>query len=137
MADPSLPKEFTDLLVTRARTVASILVDMLFLLVWVFAQWLARVATAGITLAGAEAWAIPIAHAIFALSTLAPILLYIYWDLQTIVRHGREATERERPGYPQRGARAADQVPLAPVSPVESGAGHLDNIAVSDHGTPR
>ena len=107
-------KEVTGLVVTRARAVAGILVDMLFLVLWVAGQWLFRLATADIALAGAETWAIPVAQGVFALSTLAPILLYIYWDLQTLALRGQDALEGEGPGRAPRDGDAAEPGRSAP-----------------------
>ena len=88
MLTPSLRQEFTQLLVTRSRVVCSILVDSLFLLVWLIVQLVFAGITARVNIAGAENWAFPIAQAVLAISTLAAILLYIYWDPENAVRPG-------------------------------------------------
>lgn len=123
----SVRKEFTDLFATRSRAVAGILVDMLFLGLWIGGQWLFRVATGGITLAGAEPWAIPIAQAVFGLSTLTPILLYTFWDLQTIALQMRETSDAAQPGTSPRIAR--------PASPAVSASQRDDGPGEPGYGT--
>lgn len=136
-ATPSVWKEFTGLVVTRARAVAGILVDMLFLVLWVAGQWLFRLATADISLAGAETWAIPVAQGVFALSTLAPILLYIYWDLQTLARRGQDALAGEASGGTLRGARPTEPVPTLPGARRDGDAAEPGRSAPPDRGRSR
>jgi hypothetical protein len=99
MLTPSLRQEFTQLLVSRSRVVCSILVDSLFLLVWLIVQLVFARITAGVKIAGAENWAFPIAQAVLAISTLAAILLYIYWDLKTLYLRGPAPPEEHRQGF--------------------------------------
>jgi len=99
MLTPSLRQEFTQLLVTRSRVVCSILVDSLFLLVWLIVLLVFSRITAGVNIAGAENWAFPIAQAVLAISTLAAILLYIYWDLKTLYHRSPGQAEEPRQGF--------------------------------------
>jgi hypothetical protein len=106
MDTPSVRREFITALRARARAVGSLLVDASFMVAWVLLQWLFLRATSGLTLGGAERWALPAAQAVLALSTLAAILLYIYWDLSTLFRRGNAGT-----GDPWHERPAADQPP--------------------------
>ncbi len=119
MTDPSLAQEFMSLLDRRGRVVCSILADTFFTFAWLAIQWVFQRLTVGITLHGAERWAIPLAQGVLALSTLAAVLFYIGGDLITMFLRGRyliEDLQRARARQLRQQDRDSAEVPPSSLS---------------------
>jgi hypothetical protein len=65
----------------RLKWILSILIDSLFLVLWVFLAWSIDKVVAFLPIAGIEQWILTAFRTIFDLSTLAAVLLYYYQDI--------------------------------------------------------
>jgi hypothetical protein len=73
----------------------AVLVDCSFLAFWVFLQWALRKVIATLELTGLEAWVMTVFRRLFEISTLAPILIYIYVDIHVMIIRAKRIIRRE------------------------------------------
>jgi hypothetical protein len=74
----------------------SILVDSVFLVGWVAVQYLADNLIARLRGEGLAHWVLVLLQAIFAVSTLVPVAVYIVADLYLVVQRGRARIRQAR-----------------------------------------
>jgi membrane-anchored protein YejM (alkaline phosphatase superfamily) len=67
---------------------ASAVIDCLFLVIWLIAQWGIEKLTT-LLVSGFNQWMVQIFEATFAISTLAPILIYVYTDIRVMAEQSR------------------------------------------------
>ena len=72
------------------------LIDSSFLALWVFVQWLVdqKVITK-FQLSGTDQWVFSAFQILFAVSTLAPVVIYIYVDLRVMLIHAQKRIKHE------------------------------------------
>ena len=72
--------------------IASIVVDSIFLSLWVAIQYsVDRFIVKKLGLSGVDQWMLITFQVIFALATLAPVIIYVYVDIRVmIIRAGRQ-----------------------------------------------
>lgn len=88
-------KEVSDELRTFAKWFLSGVIDSAFLILWVFVQWGTRKVIANLTLSGIDQWMFLSFQVIFAISTLAPIIIYIYTDIRVMIIKGQRRIQYE------------------------------------------
>lgn len=88
------------LLLERWQLLGSIIVDSLFLGAWLGVLWLFDWTTEHLTHNGPLEWRI--AKLILAISTLALIALFLYWDFRTAALRLRQSYQQERETLMQR-----------------------------------
>jgi hypothetical protein len=64
-----------------AKQILGILLDTVYLTVWVCAQWITAKVVANLELSGMDSWMLLIFQIIFAVSTLAVVVMWLYKDL--------------------------------------------------------
>jgi hypothetical protein len=67
-----------------AKFVASVLIDSVFLVIWVLVQWLSQKTIASLSLSEVDRRVRDIFQVLFAISTLAPVAIYIYADIRVM-----------------------------------------------------
>jgi ABC-type transport system involved in Fe-S cluster assembly fused permease/ATPase subunit len=81
-------KEFQEIrseTTTFLRWVISGLIDSVFLIIWVFTQWLTNSIINNLNLSNIDKWVLIIFQILFAASTLAPVIVYIYVDVRIMI----------------------------------------------------
>ena len=68
-----------------AKWTISGLIDATFLVIWVFVQWLVSKVVVNLQLSGIDIWTLSTFQLLFAISTLTPIVVYIYVDLRIML----------------------------------------------------
>lgn len=71
------------------------IVDGAFLALWVVVQFFADSAVAFFDPSGISQFVLPLFQILFAVSTLAPIAIYIYADIRVMVKRARRRIDRE------------------------------------------
>src|ERR1043166_8956850 len=74
---------------------ASILIDMVFLSLWLFLQWVLGIhVIPRFQVTGFHLWFSYIFQVVFAVGTLLPLLIYIYVDLATAFVKGKQEIQK-------------------------------------------
>lgn len=74
----------------------SSLIDSIFLALWVFVQWIVNeYVTAKLRLSFADQWVLYGFQIIFSVSTLAPVIIYIYTDIRVMIIRARSRVRSE------------------------------------------
>ena len=77
-----------------ALQLLSCLINAVFMALWVGMQWaLDKYVVEPASLRGAGKWSLWVFQAVFSITTLVPILAYIYVDLRAIVRRAYKGIE--------------------------------------------
>jgi hypothetical protein len=87
-------KERLEVFVTQA---ASSLIDSGFLALWVIVQWaMNEYVVNRLKLSGIDKWVLLAFQVVFALSTLAPVVMYIYVDIRVMILKAQRRIRREK-----------------------------------------
>lgn len=82
------------------RWAISSLLDGAFIALWVVIQWGAQQIIENFPLSGIDTWVLRVFQVVFAITTLAPILIYIYVDIMVMFirarRRVRDEWEKDR-----------------------------------------
>lgn len=79
-----------------SKWIISSLIDSGFLAIWVFLQWLVNTKLiANLELSGIDRWVRQVFEVLFAISTLAPVVIYIYVDIRVMLLRARKTIQRE------------------------------------------
>jgi len=93
-------KEWKDLgvrLKVFTKWTISGLIDSAFLALWVLIQWFVNdKVIANLKLSGVDKWVLLIFQIIFAISTLAPVIVYTYTDIRLMIIQAQKRIRRER-----------------------------------------
>jgi len=73
----------------------SSLIDSAFIALWVFVQWLGEKVIANLELSGVDRLVLSVFQVIFAISTLAPVIIYICVDISVMIFRARRRIQRE------------------------------------------
>lgn len=100
------PPDFRFLLVERWQILGSIIADSLFLVAWLGVLWLFEWTTGHLTHNGPLEW--QVAKLILAISTVALIILFLYWDFRTAALRLSHSYKQEletilKPPHPELG----------------------------------
>lgn len=74
--------------------IGSAFIDVAFLLIWVFLQFGAGRFTSGLQLSWINHYVLVAFQIVFGLSTLAPVVLYIYTDVRIMVQQAGAAIRK-------------------------------------------
>jgi hypothetical protein len=88
-------KEFRSELTTFAKWFLSGLIDSVFLVLWVFVQWGTQRLITNLALFGIDVWVFSLFQILFAVSTVAPVVLYIYADIRIMALRMQRRIRRE------------------------------------------
>jgi hypothetical protein len=88
-------KELNDELRIFTKWFLSGIIDSAFLILWVFVQWGTQRLIANLSLTGIDQWMFLSFQIIFAISTLAPIIIYIYTDIRIMIIKGQRRINYE------------------------------------------
>lgn len=78
-----------------ANLTISSLIDAIFLVIWVLAQWLLSSILKNFELSGFDQLVLSVFQALFAFSTLAPIVVYIYRDIRIVISRAQRIIDKE------------------------------------------
>jgi uncharacterized membrane protein YciS (DUF1049 family) len=94
--DPNWKDLFRELKVFTIWAISG-LIDSSFLALWVFVQWLVdQQVITKFQLSGTDQWVFSVFQVLFAVSTLAPVVIYIYVDLRVMLIRAQKRIKRER-----------------------------------------
>lgn len=79
------------------------LIDSAFLALWVAIQSLGNNFLQQFSLDGIDQWVLNVFQIIFALSTLAPVIIYVYSDIAVMILQARERIQIQRKNSKKRG----------------------------------
>jgi hypothetical protein len=96
MAERNEWKEIATELKTFTKWTISALIDSAFLILWVFVQWLVNKVVANLELSGIDRWVLSLFQILFAISTLAPVITYIYVDIRIMLLRAQRKIRREK-----------------------------------------
>lgn len=89
-------KDLASELKVFTRWAISSLIDSAFLAFWVFVQWIAsEKVIASLGLSGVDQWMLAIFQVLFAISTLVPIVVYIYVDIRVMLMRAQRRIQGE------------------------------------------
>ena len=74
--------------------IACIVIDSIFLSLWVVAQYLVSRLIEKLGLSGIDQWTFMAFQVIFALSTLAPVIINIYRDIRVMIVKAQKQIEK-------------------------------------------
>ena len=77
------------------KQAASVLIDCLFLALWLVLQWLVEAMATNLEPSGIDKKILLAFQIVFAISTLAPIVVYIYTDIRVMVLRARRRIQAE------------------------------------------
>ncbi len=80
---------------TFLRWAISGAIDSVFLIVWVFTQWLTNNIINSLNLSGIDKWVLIIFQVLFAISTLTPVIVYIYADIRIMILRAQRRISQE------------------------------------------
>ena len=80
---------------TASLWIGSSLIDAGFLVLWTLMQWLVAQALEYFSLSGIDAWVLLTFRLVFAFTTLATIVIYVYMDVRVMVIRTRRRIKRE------------------------------------------
>ena len=75
---------------------AASLIDGLFLVIWIFVQWLANKVMDELPLSGIDDIVLKAFLGIFAVSTLAPVIIYMYVDIRIMAMRAQKIIAQEK-----------------------------------------
>ena len=70
-------------------------IDSTFLVLWVFVQWGNQKLIANLQLSGIDKWQLIAFQILFAISTLASVVVYIVTDISVMVTQARKRIKKE------------------------------------------
>ena len=70
---------------TFLRWIISGVIDSVFLIIWVVSQWGTNSIISNLGLSGIDEWVLITFQILFAVSTLAPVIVYIYVDVRIMI----------------------------------------------------
>jgi ABC-type transport system involved in Fe-S cluster assembly fused permease/ATPase subunit len=70
---------------TFLRWIISGVMDSVFLIIWVVTQWATNNIINNLNLSGIDKWVLITFQILFAVSTLAPVIVYIYVDIRIMI----------------------------------------------------
>lgn len=88
-------KELGSELKTFTIWAISSLIDGVFLAFWVLIQWLVSKVIISLELSGIDQWMLYLFQLLFAISTLVPVIIYIYVDIRVMVLRARRRIQYE------------------------------------------
>lgn len=71
------------------------IIDSAFLILWVFVQWGNQKLIANLQLSGIDKWQLISFQILFAISTLASVVIYIVTDISVMVIQARKRIKKE------------------------------------------
>ena len=75
----------------RGKHIICIVIDAVYLCLWALVQCLVKHIVDRLELSGIDQWVLRTFQVIFAVSTLVPVIIYIYVDIRVmIIRAGRQ-----------------------------------------------
>ena len=74
------------------------LIDSAFLVLWVFVQWGNQKLIANLQLSGIDKWQLLAFQILFAISTLASVVIYIVTDISVMVIQAKKRIKKEIDG---------------------------------------
>ena len=85
---------------TIIKWILSGFIDSIFLVFWVLIQWVTQRVLANLELTGIDRIVFVVFQILFAISTLAPVVIFMYSDIVTMVIRARLQirTEKQRTG---------------------------------------
>jgi ABC-type transport system involved in Fe-S cluster assembly fused permease/ATPase subunit len=96
MSENDYWKDLKDRLRVFATQAASILIDAGFLALWLIVQWAVKeYVIKKLEISGIEKFVLLIFQVIFAISTLAPIVIYIYTDIKVMHLRAKKRINQE------------------------------------------
>ena len=96
MADTELSQDLQEQAGEFAKQVLTVLIDTVYLVVWVCAQWLTARIIDSLELSGMDRWMLVAFQVVFAISTFVVVGLWIYKDLAVAWYRAKRRIERER-----------------------------------------
>ncbi len=88
-------QEVSDEVKVFTRWFLSGIIDSVFLVLWVFVQWGTQKLIHNLSLSGIDYWMFLSFQVIFAISTLAPVIIYIYTDIRIMIIKGQKRIQSE------------------------------------------
>lgn len=89
-------QDFKDRLIVFSIWAVSALIDAAFLALWVFVQWLVSVKVIKkLELAGLDRLVLTAFQLLFAISTLAPVVVHTYADIRVMILRARRRIQNE------------------------------------------
>jgi hypothetical protein len=90
---------------TFLRWIISGVIDSVFLIIWVVTQWGTNNIISNLSLSGVDKWVLITFQILFSISTLAPVIVYIYVDINIMILRAQrrivlEITGSENPDNP-------------------------------------
>lgn len=86
-----------DRLMSFGKQITCILIDALFLCLWVAVQWAVNTfVIERLELSSIDKWTLVVFRIIFAVSTLVPVVVYIYTDLRVMFIRVQKRIKEER-----------------------------------------
>jgi len=78
---------------------ASVLIDSIFLVLWVGVHYLLGLFMEWVKLSGIDKWVLELFRIIFSLSTLLPIILFFYEDISIMYIRAKNRIKEEKKQY--------------------------------------
>lgn len=95
MIENDLRKTLQEQFNSRLMWTVTNLLDATFLILWIIAQWIVSYAIVWFPLSGLDEWIFRFFQFFFAISTLAPVAIFVYRDLRIMAIKAQQAISRE------------------------------------------
>ena len=79
----------------RGKQIICIVIDAVFLCLWAVVQCLVKILIERLELSGIERWVLLTFQVIFAVSTIVPVIIYIYVDIKVMVNRAARQIKQE------------------------------------------
>lgn len=79
----------------RGKQIICIFIDAVYLCLWAVIQFLVRLLIERLELSGIDRWILLTFQAVFAVSTIVPIAIYIYMDIKIMIFKAVRQIEQE------------------------------------------